>query len=351
MIANSSKNTCHIPIPTVQNHFIDIEIICCLCNGIVFEPIACSFCLRHFCTNCIKEWLRKNKSCPTKFPECSGKKMILVRPASLILGMLSNLSINCEVCKENIQYEIIARHTKEKHPTKLIPQSTLATVMKSTNFLWYCLWNMVACSSRVHIKKSLNVKYVDDQQSKQSNQMDSNQIVAGSVDEKVVTCCICWNVLWEPIGCSRCLNHFCTNCIHRIETCPLCKTTPMKRIEPLPIITRMLQKVEVYCIYKKTGCTKSFKYSEEMLKALHEDLCEFKTFQCAGCKGSFSKPELIEHEKVCGEVYVCCKECNIFVRRIAIEIHLQNKCRPIPRARYSGGRKIRSQGILLLYCM
>lgn len=74
------------------------------------NPVACSNCLNHFCTECIRNWLRINpaQSCPL----CKNYKEMRCVP--LLRSILSKLRFKCSNfqhgCKEEISYDSLIRH-------------------------------------------------------------------------------------------------------------------------------------------------------------------------------------------------------------------------------------------------
>ena len=55
--------------------------------------------------------------------------------------------------------------------------------------------------------------------------------ISSDLDKKTLEskkCCICLNIVWDPIDCSKCQNIFCKYCINLLltkkkDSCPLCK--------------------------------------------------------------------------------------------------------------------------------
>ena len=76
------------------------EIICEICSGILINPKQCQSCESIFCENCIKEWNKKNNSCPKR---CSN--FIIKEPSKIIKRLLDKLKIECNYCKKDFNYE------------------------------------------------------------------------------------------------------------------------------------------------------------------------------------------------------------------------------------------------------
>ena len=71
--------------------------------------------------------------------------------------------------------------------------------------------------------------------------------------KSMVTCIICYNIIQEPVMCSKCENFFCTLCIKRLGYCPLkCKNY---KIKGSLICKRLLSGLKIKC-----KCGKNLEY-------------------------------------------------------------------------------------------
>ena len=80
------------------------ELGCDICLGILVNPKQCSSCQTNYCSECISGWEKKNKSCPMR---CHNYK--IEDSPRVIKNMLSKLIIKCDICEENIGYDILIK--------------------------------------------------------------------------------------------------------------------------------------------------------------------------------------------------------------------------------------------------
>ena len=129
-------------------------------------------------------------------------------------------------------------------------------------------------------------------------------------------CCICTNVIKDPVMCSPNEHLFCRACITQhlknSRTCPTCR-------EPLTVetlkqasrnVTNLLYELKIRCQFFDRGCTQFFEL--ENLES-HEADCGFAPAVCSneGCQLEVNKQDLLHHETaVCEQRRVVCHSCN-----------------------------------------
>ena len=86
------------------------ELICPICQRILWEPQACSSCEVHFCKFCIQKWLEtSNKNrCPNNCP------LKIKRPAPILMSLICKLKIKCINhklgCDKVFAYDSLIKH-------------------------------------------------------------------------------------------------------------------------------------------------------------------------------------------------------------------------------------------------
>ena len=129
-------------------------------------------------------------------------------------------------------------------------------------------------------------------------------------------CCICTNVIKDPVMCSPNEHLFCRVCITQhlknSQTCPTCR-------EPLTVetlkqasrnVTNLLYELKIRCQFFDRGCTQFVEL--ENLES-HETDCGFAPAVCSneGCQLEVNKQDLLHHETaVCEQRRVVCHSCN-----------------------------------------
>ena len=129
-------------------------------------------------------------------------------------------------------------------------------------------------------------------------------------------CCICTNVIKDPVMCSPNEHLFCRACITRhlknSKTCPTCR-------EPLTVetlkqasrnVTNLLYELKIRCQFFARGCTQ---FVELGNLESHEADCGFAPAVCSneGCQLEVNKQDLLHHETaVCEQRRVVCHSCN-----------------------------------------
>ena len=128
-------------------------------------------------------------------------------------------------------------------------------------------------------------------------------------------CRICFNVIRDPVMCSRNQHCFCRSCITKhlknAKRCPTCNDQLTKRTltEAPRMIQDMLNELKIRCVYTFRGCqeTPELQYLEK-----HEDTCGFTPAVCTnqGCGTTVNKRDLIHHEsEVCEFRKLKCHSC------------------------------------------
>ena len=99
--------------PSNQFTAIESELLCTICQNILWKPVACFTCQNTFCANCIQTWISKQISCPTV--TCPFHCRFQEKRAPPILNsFLSRLQISCAYapngCREIIPYDALEKH-------------------------------------------------------------------------------------------------------------------------------------------------------------------------------------------------------------------------------------------------
>ncbi|XP_054152778.1 protein zyg-11 homolog A-like [Oppia nitens] len=89
------------------------ELLCGICREIVCQPIVVQCCQQLFCTDCIKEWLDKQTTCPYDRKQLTSEQLTL--PPRILVNLLSNLKIKCDFsdkgCPLVTTVQLLAEHT------------------------------------------------------------------------------------------------------------------------------------------------------------------------------------------------------------------------------------------------
>ena len=144
--------------------------------------------------------------------------------------------------------------------------------------------------------------------------------------EQRLLCIICNNILWRPVACASCCDHFCSFCIYTWNTksknsCPKCKSTPFKSKKAIPLVNGMLGDLIVECLYTPNGCKENIPYD---LIEMHEKNCLYCNYQCTYCKQFILKKDLKKHE--CDEKEVICNECEMKYDKKSLKNHDKEAC-------------------------
>jgi len=101
-----------LDIKRVKGENIDEELLCLICQNLLWKPIACSSCLNNFCGCCIQLWLQKKPTCPV----CSNNYKEQRSPPILsnFLAKLKLTCVNLEIgCTTEIPYDFLEKHEKD----------------------------------------------------------------------------------------------------------------------------------------------------------------------------------------------------------------------------------------------
>jgi len=97
----------------VKNQAFKKEFECPICTCLLWKPIRCKNCEKHFCESCLK--LVFEKINPNNCPY--GGKFEATKPVPLLLSLLGELQISCineaNGCKESIPYESLEKHQEK----------------------------------------------------------------------------------------------------------------------------------------------------------------------------------------------------------------------------------------------
>ena len=132
--------------------------------------------------------------------------------------------------------------------------------------------------------------------------------IQGYDEERFVTtvnrnflCLICFNVLKDPVMCSKNQHCFCRSCItqhlQNSKRCPTCndELTVETLAEPPRILKDLINELNIHCVYNNRGCQEIVQLQQ---LDHHEDSCGFTPAVCTneGCWATVNKRDLIYHE-------------------------------------------------------
>ena len=89
-------------------------------------------------------------------------------------------------------------------------------------------------------------------------------------------CCVCFNVVEDPVEHTDCDNIFCSGCSSKLlshqSSCPLCRgSLKQSKMRPLNrILKGQYYSLKMMCLYAANGCGSKFTIAE---KACHEAIC------------------------------------------------------------------------------
>ncbi len=92
------------------------ELLCCICQNVLWKPVACSTCENSFCADCMRTWTNKQNSskqvtCPFN---CAFREK---RAPPILNSLLSKLQIYCAYapngCDEVLSYDGLEKHEQE----------------------------------------------------------------------------------------------------------------------------------------------------------------------------------------------------------------------------------------------
>ncbi|XP_054152774.1 uncharacterized protein LOC128951552 [Oppia nitens] len=103
------------------DRFLDIskqqtdELMCCICQAIVCQPMVAQCCQQLFCSDCINDWLRDHHTCPYDRQLLAADK--LTYPPKVLVNIVSNLRITCDYrdqgCHHTVPVHMLAKHVME----------------------------------------------------------------------------------------------------------------------------------------------------------------------------------------------------------------------------------------------
>ncbi|CAF2819108.1 unnamed protein product [Rotaria sp. Silwood2] len=99
----------------VDNRYTELgpELICSICQNVLWKPVACVTCENAFCGGCIRTWVNKQpKSKQATCPfNCAFEEK---RPPPILISLLSKLQIYCAYasngCEEILSYDALEKH-------------------------------------------------------------------------------------------------------------------------------------------------------------------------------------------------------------------------------------------------
>ncbi len=144
-------------------------------------------------------------------------------------------------------------------------------------------------------------------------------------------CCVCFNVVEDPVEHTDCDNIFCSGCSSKLlshqSSCPLCRgSLKQSKMRPLNrILKGQYDSLKMMCLYAANGCGSKFTIAE---KACHEAICNHHYVQCQYCQDRLKVNEISNHESTTCRMYpVPCpvEECDVkSIPRQMLEHHLHD---------------------------
>ena len=136
-------------------------------------------------------------------------------------------------------------------------------------------------------------------------------------------CLICFNVLKEPVMCSRNQHCFCRACITKhlqnSQRCPTCanELTVETLAEPQRMVKDYLNELPIHCVHINRGCQEIVQLQH---LDRHEATCGFTPAVCTnqGCGATVNKRDLIHHEsEQCEFRKLKCHSCGETTKTLA----------------------------------
>ena len=136
-------------------------------------------------------------------------------------------------------------------------------------------------------------------------------------------CLICFNVLKEPVMCSRNQHCFCRACITKhlqnSQRCPTCadELTVETLAEPQRMVKDYLNELPIHCVHINRGCQEIVQLQN---LDRHEATCGFTPAVCTnqGCGATVNKRDLIHHEsEQCEFRKLKCHSCGETTKTLA----------------------------------
>ena len=154
--------------------------------------------------------------------------------------------------------------------------------------------------------------------------------IQGYDEERFVTtvnrnflCLICFNVLKDPVLCSRNKHCFCRSCITKhlenSRRCPTCadELTEETLAEPPIMVKYYLSELDIRCVYNDRGCQEIVQLQH---LDQHEHSCGFTPAVCTnpGCGAILNKRDLTIHEsELCEYRKLKCHSCGEMTKTLA----------------------------------
>ena len=154
--------------------------------------------------------------------------------------------------------------------------------------------------------------------------------IQGYDEERFVTtvnrnflCLICFNVLKDPVLCSRSKHCFCRSCITKhlenSRKCPTCadELTEETLAEPPIMIKYYLSELNIRCVYHDRGCKEIVQLQH---LDQHEDSCGFTPAVCTnpGCGATLNMRDLAIYEsELCEYRKLKCHSCGEMTKTLA----------------------------------
>ena len=156
--------------------------------------------------------------------------------------------------------------------------------------------------------------------------------ISSDLDKKTLEskkCCICLNIVWDPIDCSKCQNIFCKYCINLLltkkkDSCPLCrrqfKSTNCKALK------KIFEGIKIKC--PNSSCKECPDYSDYVE---HLKKCQYRKCHCSneGCEYENTlnnKEDMKTHFSSCLFRITNCDFCNEEMIANELEKHCKKDC-------------------------
>ena len=182
----------HVTISNIinKNEFkiLGDNIICSICQELLYDPVQCESCQNCFCKECITQWIKKSKSCPFKCEK------IIFKGNRFVKNILSILKFKCDNnCDYEIPYLEIEKHYDEDCPKINFKQKYIELLKKYKTI-----------TKHQNLKFSINHNHI-------LNVMFYNA--------NTFSCDLCRVNLKDKygLGCRTCNFDVCQNCIEKVK--------------------------------------------------------------------------------------------------------------------------------------
>ncbi|KAI1291877.1 E3 ubiquitin-protein ligase NRDP1 [Halotydeus destructor] len=104
---------------------VDEELICAICSGVLEDPVQAPVCEHAFCSECIKEWLNRQRTCPVDRQPVTCQQ--LKSAPRILRNLLARLNIACDNsmagCTSIVKLDVLGSHCNdcEFNPKKPVP--------------------------------------------------------------------------------------------------------------------------------------------------------------------------------------------------------------------------------------